>query len=62
MIALPTQSTPKISVTHYVLTGVENYTFEIDLLLVDSGFYIERVIRRALDIAATVVHVSKNGE
>jgi IS4 transposase len=40
----------------------KNYPFEIDLLLADSGFYNERVIRRARDIAATVVHVRKKGE
>jgi len=33
-----------------VLARVENYPFEIDLLLADSGFYNERVIRRARDI------------
>jgi len=45
-----------------VLARVENYPFEIDLLLADSGFYNKRVIRRARDIAATVVHVPKKGE
>jgi len=45
-----------------VLARVENYPFEIDLLLADSGFYNERVIRRARDIAATVLHVPKKGE
>jgi len=45
-----------------VLARVENYPFEIDLLLADSGFYDERVIRRGRDIAATVVHVPKKGE
>ena len=45
-----------------VLARVENYPFEIDLLLADSGFYNERVIRRAREIAATVVHVPKKGE
>jgi len=45
-----------------VLARVENYPFEIDLLLADRGFYNERVIRRARDIAATVVHVPKKGE
>jgi hypothetical protein len=45
-----------------VLARVENYPFETDLLLADSGFYDERVIRRARDIAATVVHILKNGE
>jgi len=33
-----------------VLARVENYPFEIDLLLADSGFYNERIIR-ARDIA-----------
>jgi len=43
-----------------VLARVENYPFEIDLLLADSGFYNERVIRRARDdIAPTVVHAPK---
>ncbi len=45
-----------------VLAYFKNYPFEIDLLLADSGFYNERVIRRARDIAATVVHVPKKGE
>ena len=45
-----------------VLARVENYPFEVELLLADSGFYNERVIRRARDIAATVVHVPKKGE
>jgi hypothetical protein len=45
-----------------MLARVENYPFEIDLLLADSGFYNERVIRRARDIVATVVHLPKNGE
>jgi hypothetical protein len=46
----------------YVLARVENYPLEIELLLADSGFYNERVIRRAREIAATVVHVRKKGE
>lgn len=45
-----------------VFARVENYPFDIDFLLADSGFYNERVIRRARDIAATVVHVPKKGE
>jgi len=45
-----------------VLARVKNYPFEIDLLLADSGFFNERVIRRSRDIAATVVHVPKKGE
>ena len=34
-----------------VLARVENYPFEIDLLLADSGFYNERVTRRSREIA-----------
>jgi hypothetical protein len=45
-----------------VLARVENYPFEIELLLADSGFFNERVIRRAREIAATVVHVPKKGD
>ena len=45
-----------------VLDRVENYPFEIELLLADSGFYNERVLRRSREIAATVVHVPKKGE
>jgi hypothetical protein len=45
-----------------VLARIENYPFEIDLLLADSGFDNERVIRRARDIAATVVHLPERGE
>lgn len=45
-----------------MLARVENYPFDIERLLADSGLYNERVIRRARDIAATVVHVPKNGE
>ena len=45
-----------------VLARVENYPFEIDLLLADSGFYNERFICRARDISVTVVHVPKKGE
>ena len=41
------------------LDRVDNYPFEIELLLADSGLYNERVIRRAREIAATVVHVRK---
>jgi hypothetical protein len=37
-------------------------SFEIDLLLADSSFYNERVIRCARDIAATVIYVPKKGE
>jgi hypothetical protein len=37
-------------------------SFEIELLLADGGFFNERVIRRAREIAATVVHVSKKGD
>ena len=45
-----------------VLARVENYPFEIVLLLADSGFFNERVIRRAREIAATVVYVPKKGD
>ena len=41
---------------------VENYPFETELLLADSGFFNERVIRRSREIAATVVHVPKKGD
>jgi hypothetical protein len=45
-----------------VLARVENYPLETELLLVDSGFFNERVIRRSREIAATVVHVPKKGD
>jgi IS4 transposase len=45
-----------------VLARIENYPFDIELLLADNGFYNERVIRRARDTAATVVRVPKKGE
>jgi len=45
-----------------VLDRVENYPFEVELLLADSGFYNERIIRRSREIAATVVHIPKKGE
>jgi hypothetical protein len=45
-----------------VLARVENYPFDVDLLLADSGFYNERVLRRSREIAATVVHVPKKGD
>lgn len=45
-----------------VLDRVAAYPFEIDLLLADRGFYNERVIRRAREIAATVVPVQNKGE
>jgi hypothetical protein len=45
-----------------VLARVENYPVEIELLLADSGFFNERVIRRSREIAATVVHVPKKGD
>jgi hypothetical protein len=45
-----------------VLARVENYPFEIELLLADSGFFNERVIRRSREIAATVVHAPKKGD
>jgi hypothetical protein len=45
-----------------VLARVENYPVEIELLLADSGFFNERVIRRSREIATTVVHVPKKGD
>ena len=45
-----------------VLDRVEAYPFEIGPLLADSGFYIERVIRRSREIAATVVLVAEKGD
>ncbi|EMA56693.1 ISH3 family transposase [Halococcus thailandensis] len=45
-----------------VLDRVEAYPFEIELLLADSGFYNERVIRRSREIAATVVPVAEKGD
>jgi hypothetical protein len=45
-----------------VLDRVEAYPFEIDLLLADRGFYNERAIRRAREIAATVVPVQNKGD
>jgi len=45
-----------------VLDRVAAYPFEIDLLLADRGFYNERVIRRAREIAATVVPVQNKGD
>ncbi len=45
-----------------VLARVENYPFEIELLLADSGFFNERVICRLREIAATVIHVSQKGD
>jgi len=44
------------------LNRVAAYPFKIDLLLADRGFYNERVIRRAREIAATVVPVQNKGE
>ena len=45
-----------------VLDRVGTYPFEIDLLLADRGFYNERVIRHARDLATTVVPVQRKGE
>jgi len=45
-----------------VLDRVAAYPFEIDLLLADRGFYNERVIRRARDLATTVIPVKEKGE
>jgi len=44
------------------LDRVGTYPFEIDLLLADRGFYNERVIRRARDLATTVIPVKEKGE
>ncbi|SDJ86709.1 Transposase DDE domain-containing protein [Halovenus aranensis] len=44
------------------LDRVGTYPFEIDLLLADRGFDNERVIRRARDLATTVIPVRKKGE
>lgn len=41
---------------------VENYPFEIDLFLADSGLYNESVIRRVRGIPASVVHVPMMGK
>ena len=45
-----------------VLDRVEAYPFKIELLLADSGFYNERVIRRSREIAATVVPAAEKGD
>jgi hypothetical protein len=45
-----------------VLARVENHPFEIELLLADSGFFSERVLRRSREITATVIHVPKKGD
>jgi len=45
-----------------VLDRVAAYPFEIDLLLADRGFYNEWVIRRARDLATTVIPVKEKGE
>jgi len=45
-----------------VLDRVGTYPFEIDLLLADRGFYNERVIRRARELATTVIPVKEKGE
>jgi hypothetical protein len=55
-------STFKRSADHSVLDRVEASPFEIELLLADSGFYNERVIRRSQEIAATVVPVAEKGD
>ena len=41
---------------------VEDHPSDIERLFADSGLFNERIPRRARDIAATVVHVLKNGE
>ncbi|GGJ01715.1 hypothetical protein GCM10008995_09380 [Halobellus salinus] len=45
-----------------VLDRVGTYPFDVDLLLADRGFYNERVIRRARDLATTVIPVTEKGE
>jgi IS4 transposase len=45
-----------------VLDRVGTYPFETDLLLADRGFYNERVIRRARELATTVIPVKAKGE
>jgi hypothetical protein len=45
-----------------VLDRVGVYPFETELLLADRGFYNERVIRRARDLATTVIPVKKKGK
>jgi len=45
-----------------VLDRVAAYPFEIDLLLADRGFYNERMIRRARELATTVIPVKEKGE
>ena len=44
------------------LDRVGTYPFEIDLLVVYRGFYNERMVRRASDLATTVIPVQKKGE
>jgi len=45
-----------------ILDHIGACLFEIDLLLADRGFYNERVIRRARDLATTVIPVRKKDE
>jgi transposase len=44
------------------LDCVEAYPFEIELLLADSGFYNERVIRHSQEIAVTVVPLAEKSD
>jgi len=44
------------------LDRVGTYLFEVNLLLADRRFYNERVIRRARDLATTVIPVQEKGE
>jgi len=44
---------------HRYCTAYVVYPFEVELLLADSGFYNERLIRHTRDVAGTVVNVPK---
>jgi len=48
----------RVDAVERVLARVENYPFET-ISFADSGFLHERVIRRARDIAPTVVHAQE---
>ena len=45
-----------------ILDRVAAYPFETELILADSGFYNERVIRRSREIGGTIVHVPRKGD
>jgi len=45
-----------------VLDRIGAYPFETGLLLADRGFYTERVVRRARDLATTVIPVQAKGD